>query len=251
MNRNRLLSVTLIIFCFLLVSYAIFWLARSYPVATGSKDWLDVLSSVGEAAGIVALVGLVFEVYRREEEKKRQRIPLIEFGAISIENTAPPENAICCLCEEFERDLPPKEDDDDYREMWFFLKPNSKDHFLRVPITNKQLERDGRAEDFRFRIQLDYAESASYEDMLGSTKIFWCPSNEISVPPGKTITIYVRCGKPNNDKYNYIKGSIFDYNCRNARGDSFIGSKMGFEPRPIYPQMLARAELTLASVSEE
>lgn len=241
-GNTRLAILLGSILCIVVLSGGIIWVAQVKPINQATKDWLDIVSAIGQAAGVVALIGLVYEIYQREEENKKQRTPYIEVGPIQIIQN-PPSGAIICLSETSERDLPPKESlpiDDDYREMWLLLDNRSQEPkaYLKIEVTNKQSGIEANAQGFRMRLELDFASS---ENQFGksSTKRFWCPVVTTPVDAGKTLFIFVRCGKMANGN-TYIKGRILDYECRNLRGDKFVGSNIGFHPVPIHPQLIIR-----------
>jgi hypothetical protein len=209
-------------------------LVRSYPLST-SKDWLDILSAIGQAFGIIALIGLVYEIYRREGELRKKVIPRIEVGTVEMVDTLPAD-AITCLCETSESGLPETQShEEDYREMWSLLDDNRKLYF-KVQVTNKQEDFEGSAEEVQLWIRFSY--TTSIEDALPKTKMIWCPKLPFTLQSGDEKYIYIRIGKITKGGYSYISARFLDCKCKNRRGDRFTGSRIGFYQKPVPQQKI-------------
>src|ERR1700752_440371 len=90
LQRRSLIFAIFIVLACIALSLFLSWLIGRYPMTDGTKDWLDILSALGQAAGVVVLVGLVTELYRQRTEMIKRQTPDIQISAEIVEmNTLP------------------------------------------------------------------------------------------------------------------------------------------------------------------
>lgn len=237
-SPKRLPSVTWVfIFVVGVVVVILAWLvAKDFATVTGNrpvisqnKDWIDVFASLGEGFGVIALIALIFEMYKHREEIRSRSVPRLKVHTFEIVRSIP-QGAVCCLCEEDRSQLPELRDEEDYRNLWY---ANSKkgDAFLCITLTNEQPEFEGSARDVRIDVKLTYSRTKKPNQSQADQKQLRLPPSTmegLSIDSGKHGQIFLKLGLAD---YPYVGAVVHDVRCKNIRGDNFTGSRMGFQER--------------------
>lgn len=219
----------------LVISFAIwlFWFAKQYPIKPQSKDWLDILSAIGQAAGIVVLIGLIVELSRLRTDTISRQTPDIRVNAEIIDMNVTPKGSVC-LAETTQpfAHLHPQDGkyDADYVDAWKTLDNQRSSHFIRIEIINKSNSREAIAKDLKVQIELTFGTSESALSFL-PPRIFWGPMEGVEILNGhEPVYVYVKCAPSSIKNIEYVVGRILDYKCVNLKGDSVSGKKQGFTP---------------------
>jgi hypothetical protein len=227
---------------------ALLHLVFRFPLGD-DRDWLNILSDLGQFFGVLTLVALVYDVFRREHDVRRRRTPRIEIVSADLVHELP-DTCETCLCEAESRNLPDENELqtlDEYIRMYDLLDhrdPTTPRTYLRIKLINEQQNIEGQAKDLHLKIIVSYA--ATSNSKVSESRDFWCPHSAkegIRIKNGRHETIYIRCGDLNRTGLDYIEGKVIGYECQNLRGDTFrSSSKMGFDSRVIPRQSLRREE---------
>ena len=191
-----------------------------------NKDWLDILSQLGESAGIVALIGLVYEVYYRRKKDLENATPKLIFRIVGIEEELPAK-AACWLCEQEEPEGVEVSRYEGYWRMWRSFDSERK-RYVKIVVENKGIHIRSEASDLSLSVRFFYFYTQNEDDI--QVKEFECPElPEITVPPGEKRALFIRCGNLVRRNPEKIEVEIVRYKCKNRDGRLFKGKELAKE----------------------
>jgi hypothetical protein len=209
-----------------------YWLSRQYPIVQDSKDYLDILSAVGQAFGVFVLGGLLFEIYITRVDAQKKSMPDIFVTPSFVKLDQLPEDAFYTVNEE---DVPSPSSDplDQYHTYWESLNPEHRTHFVRLEIINRAKDLEGEARNLRFKLKVKFS-TGSGQTKDRPAKEFWCPKQSLTIPTGeRQVTLFVRCGLALDPKISCVAAEILDYECENRQAAHFSGLQSGFVMRSL------------------
>jgi hypothetical protein len=232
-NSRQIFAVLFITLLAIAFALALIWLSKLYPIKPEAKDWLDIMSAIGQAAGIVVLVGLIVELSKLRTDTVVKKTPDIRINAEIIDMNIMPKGHVCLVevIQPFAH-LHPQDGkyDADYVEAWKTLDSQKLSHFIRIEIVNRSDSRDAFAKDFKVQVELTLGISESAISFL-PPRIFWGPMEGIEIPNGNDpVYVYIKCAPSSIKSIEYVTGKILDYKCVNLKGDNVSGKRQRFTP---------------------
>ncbi len=133
-NNKQIFSILSIFLIAIILVLGVIWLAQHFPMKPEAKDWLDILSAIGQAAGVVVLIGLVIELSRLRSDTIARQTPDVRIFAEIVDMDKLPQGNVSLA----ENTQPfssfshaDGKYDADYVEAWKSLDNTKVSHFIR------------------------------------------------------------------------------------------------------------------------
>lgn len=219
-------------------------LIETYPLKkdlTGKyeRDWLSIVSDLGKGLGGAAFILLIFQIFWKNKEEKKERTPALNFKDISL--VLPDEfedlkvrtpHVVCCI-ETDKNNIPNISHLKGYTKLHSRLNitgPPQK--YLKIEIENYNGSHLAVAKELRPKIMILLLEH-EHDNRPESFEIELPVNKLLDIPPNKTGMIFINftINKHLTDKTEIVKVKIIDFNCKNSLNRKVNGKIVGFTSR--------------------
>ncbi|MEM8528680.1 MAG: hypothetical protein AAGG68_28860 [Bacteroidota bacterium] len=234
-----IISTSFIIICLAIIAYK--WITDDHKrLLLGSRDLLSVLADVGKASGTLALLGLMYQVLWREQDRINRLKPKIKILDASMDTID--RASLVGLSQElcgFEKN-PNSLVTGEYKEFVLNVDTKKGQRVLVIEIENQQSDPSGDAKEVQLELELKF-ETAIGKKIEQPFSIK-CPHNSnLTLNSNSTKKIYINCSLDHKTMGNMeiISGMIKNYTCRNNENRLIDGRKNNlFSTYPIGEQPL-------------
>lgn len=227
----------LIFFTILLLAYSI-WVVITkappeMPFIGQGRDWIGVFGEMGKAFGIIALLGLVYEISHRGNEAKKKSTPHLRVLSYSTEtapNPSPDENNYYLHLGDSNNDLT----SDEYNAYNSFNSQTADNgnKYFKFVIQNSSSNYESAAKNPQLNITIKYN---NIDDFSNSNSVqkseFTYLLNGVSFFPNEKKNIYIKIS-PSARLVPYrvfVKAIISKINCYNLNNDYFRSRMFKFQ----------------------
>lgn len=215
---RNIFIIAIIIFFLLLIIFSWYWVFYiDKNIIKGNRDLLSIYADIGKASGALALLGLMYQVLWREQDRKRRVTPKLVVKRAEMEKVNRSNlrtgNEIPCFCETRPNDLLTGP----YRDFAMNVDTANGDRMLVIELQNQQPDPLGDAKDVKLELELTFI--STIDSRIEQTFSFGCPDSiSFLIPPSGTKSIYINCSLNHDSMENMgiIKGVIKNYSCRNS-----------------------------------